>query len=199
MCSNFSTGQSEISLILVVILFARYQDPSARYLPFHYTVIPASALFAICHIKPSTMTLTVNNYVRRVAFLISWINRTSLFIVYFWFGLLKLISKSPAEALIADLHRITIGHLIRIKCFLLVLGTAECLIGILWLVPRFTKWTMIVFFSQMITTFLPLFITPDQTWSHFMVLSLSGQYILKNIVLVACALTIYQDYRLNRK
>ena len=53
-----------------------------------------------------------------------------------------------------------------------------------------------VFFSQMATTFLPLFIMPDQTWSHFLVLSLSGQYILKNIVLVACALTIFKDYRL---
>jgi len=37
---------------------------------------------------------------------------------------------------------------------------------------------------------------PDQTWNHFLVLSLSGQYILKNIVLIACALTIYKDYRL---
>ncbi|GGB09025.1 hypothetical protein [Puia dinghuensis] len=145
------------------------------------------------------MTLTANNYGQRIAFLISWVNRTSLFIVYFWFGLLKLISRSPAEALITNLHRMTIGHLMRIKCFLIVLGLAECLIGILWLVPKFTKWTMIVFFGQMITTFLPLFMMPDQTWNNFMVLSLPGQYILKNIVLVACALTIYQDYRLKRK
>ena len=141
------------------------------------------------------MTLAANSYGRRITYLIAWINRTALFIVYFWFGLLKLISKSPAEALITSLHRMTISHFIRIKCFLIVLGTTECLIGILWLMPKLTKWTIIIFFSQMITTFLPLFIMPDQTWSDFMVLSLSGQYILKNVVLVACALTIYQDYR----
>ncbi|HLZ89190.1 MAG TPA: DUF417 family protein, partial [Puia sp.] len=104
--------------------------------------------------------------------------------------------RSPAEALVTNLHRITIGHFIRIQCFLVTLGIIECTIGILWLVPKFTKWVIVVFFSQMFTTFLPLFIMRDQTWSDFAVLSLSGQYILKNIVLVACALTIYKDYRL---
>jgi uncharacterized membrane protein YkgB len=142
------------------------------------------------------MTLTANDYGHRISFSISWVNRVALFIIYFWFGFLKLISRSPAETLVTNLHRMTIGHVIRIHCFLITLGIAECTIGLLWLVPRFTKWTIIIFFSQMFTTFLPLFIMPDQTWSHFMVLSLSGQYILKNIVLIACALTIYQDYRL---
>ncbi|HZE83984.1 MAG TPA: DUF417 family protein [Puia sp.] len=141
------------------------------------------------------MTITVNNYWYRTL-AISWVNRASLFIIYFWFGLLKIVSRSPAEELITNLHRITIGHFIKIKCFLVALGITECTIGILWLVPRFTKWTIIIFFSQMLTTFLPLFIMPDQTWSNFLVLSLSGQYILKNIVLIACALTIYKDYRL---
>jgi len=140
------------------------------------------------------MTIT-NSYEPRGSLSISWINRISLFIIYFWFGLLKLISKSPAETLVTNLHRITIGHFIRIQCFLMALGFAECTIGLLWLVPKFTKWTIIIFFSQMATTFLPLFILRDQTWSDFLVLSLSGQYILKNIVLVACALTIYKDYR----
>src|SRR6266700_8091124 len=117
------------------------------------------------------MTIT-NSYRPRITLSISWINRAALFIIYFWFGLLKLISKSPAEALVTNLHRITIGHYIRIQCFLVALGIAECTIGILWLVPKFTKWTIIVFFSQLFTTFLPLFILRDQTWSDFLVLSL---------------------------
>jgi uncharacterized membrane protein YkgB len=142
------------------------------------------------------MTITDNSRWYRISLSIPWINRASLFIIYFWFGFLKLISKSPAEELVTNLHRITIGHFIRIQCFLIILGSIECTIGILWLVPKFTKWTIVVFFSQMVTTFLPLFIMPDQTWNHFLVLSLSGQYILKNIVLVACALTIFKDYRL---
>jgi len=161
-----------------------------------FPIIPALTLLAICHIKSCIMTLTANNYGQRISISMAWINRIALFIIYFWFGFLKLIARSPAEALVTSLHRITIGHFIRIQCFLVTLGVAECIIGILWLVPRFTKWTMIIFFAQLFTTFLPLFIMPDQTWSDFMVLSLPGQYILKNIVLVACALTIYRDYRL---
>lgn len=141
------------------------------------------------------MTLTANNSEVRISFPILWINRVSLFIIYFWFGLLKLISKSPAEALVTNLHRITVSHFIRINCFLFLLGGMECVIGILWLVPKITKLTLIFFLSQMIATFLPLFILRDQTWNDFLVLSLSGQYILKNIVLIACALTIYQDYQ----
>lgn len=172
--------------------------------PQLFTVTPALTLFAMCHkrdlagilIKPYNMTLTANNYGNRIPFSIAWTNRAALFIIYFWFGFLKLISRSPAEALVTNLHKITISHLIRIQCFLITLGAAECIIGILWLVPRFTKWAIILFFSQMFTAFLPLFIMPDETWNDFMVLSLSGQYILKNIVLVACALTIYRDYRL---
>jgi uncharacterized membrane protein YkgB len=145
------------------------------------------------------MTLTANNSEVRTSFPILWINRVSLFIIYFWFGLLKLLSKSPAEALVANLHRITVSRFIRINCFLFLLGGMECIIGILWLVPKTTKLTLIFFLSQMIATFLPLFIMRDQTWNDFLVLSLSGQYILKNIVLIACALTIYQDYRLKSR
>jgi uncharacterized membrane protein YkgB len=145
------------------------------------------------------MTITANRYWPRIALLTSWINRASLFIIYFWFGLLKLISRSPAETLVTNLHRLLIGHFIGIRYFLILLGIVECVIGILWLMPKFTKWAIIIFFTQMITTFLPLFIMPDQTWNQFPVLSLSGQYILKNIVLVACALNIYKDYRLNSR
>jgi len=141
------------------------------------------------------MTIT-NSYRFRIFFSVIWINRFALFIIYFWFGLLKIISKSPAEALITNLHRITISRLVGIRGFLVALGIMECAIGILWLVPKCTKWTLIVFFSQVLTTLLPLFILRDQTWSDFLVLSLSGQYILKNIVLIACALTIYKDYQL---
>ena len=164
--------------------------------PQSIPAIPALTLLAVCHIKPLIMTITDNSHWYRISLSIPWINRASLFIIYFWFGLLKLISKSPAEALVTNLHRITISHFIRIQCFLIILGITECTIGILWLVPKFTKLTIMVFFSQMATTFLPLFIMPDQTWNDFLVLSLSGQYILKNIVLVACALTIFKDYRL---
>ena len=122
-----------------------------------------------------------------------WINRIALFLIYFLFGFLKIISSSPAEQLIAHLHRMTLGAFVSIDKFLIILGAAECLIGILWLIPKLTKYALVIFLIQIATTFLPLVILPEDTWRDTLVLSLTGQYIFKNIVLIACALTIYKD------
>jgi hypothetical protein len=42
----------------------------------------------------------------------------------------------------------------------------------------------------MFGTVTPLFLFPEVTWSDVLVPTLEGQYILKNIVFVAAALTI---------
>jgi uncharacterized membrane protein YkgB len=122
-----------------------------------------------------------------------WVNRVALFVIYFWFGFLKIVSLSPAENLVVHLHRITLTQFISIDKFLILLGTAECLIGILWLVPRLTKFAIVIFLLQISTTFLPLVILREETWHNTLVLSLTGQYIFKNVVLIACAFTIYKD------
>jgi uncharacterized membrane protein YkgB len=113
------------------------------------------------------------------------------------FGALKVFSTSPAESLIAHLHQLTLYKFISIRAFLITLGMIECVIGTLWLIPSATKIVIIIFTAQMATTFLPLIILPQETWHHMMILSLSGQYILKNIVLVASAFTIYKDCQVN--
>jgi uncharacterized membrane protein YkgB len=122
-----------------------------------------------------------------------WINRIALFLIFFWFGFLKLVAKSPAESLISSLHRETIASILSLDHFLLLLGFAECVIGLLWLFPQLTRFALWVFLLQMSLTFLPLVIIPQETWNSFLVLSLSGQYILKNVVLIACAFTLYKD------
>jgi uncharacterized membrane protein YkgB len=127
-----------------------------------------------------------------------WLNRFALFTIFFWFGLLKIADRSPAETLIVSLHHATLVRHIPIDLFLEVLGATECLIGLLWLIPALTRYTLVLFLAQMTTTLLPLIFLPDQTWTQFLVLSLSGQYILKNIVLIACAFTLYTDCRLQR-
>ena len=121
------------------------------------------------------------------------VNSLSLFLIFFWFGLLKIISLSPAETLVTHLHHITLSSFISINKFLIVLGIVECIIGIMWLIPSLTKFVIIIFILQMLTTFLPLILLQNETWNNIMVLSLSGQYILKNIVLIASAYTIYKD------
>jgi len=47
----------------------------------------------------------------------------------------------------------------------------------------------------MLMTFLPLFILPEVTWSGFLVPTLEGQYIIKNIVIIATAIGIVTNLR----
>lgn len=121
-----------------------------------------------------------------------WLNRIALFIVFFWFGLLKILQISPAEQLVTNLHQATIAKLMPIGIFLIALGLAECLIGIIWLFPKLTKWAFWIFVFHMFTTFLPLLFLPNDTWQNTLVLTLTGQYIIKNVVLVASAFTIFK-------
>jgi uncharacterized membrane protein YkgB len=126
---------------------------------------------------------------------IIWVNRIALFVVFYWFGFLKLVNISPAEELVTRLHALTIGTLIPIDYFLIFLGVLECFIGLLWLVPKFTNIAFALFCTQMIATFLPLIMCPVETWQQIMVLTLTGQYIVKNVVLIASAVTIYFTWK----
>ncbi len=121
----------------------------------------------------------------------SWMNRAMIAIVYIWFGLLKVIGTSPAEGLVTKLFNMTLSPFMSIQQFLIVLGVAECLIGFLWLFPRLTKVAFWVMISHLFTTFLPVLILPNETWQSFMSLTLTGQYIIKNVVLLSAAWFIY--------
>ncbi|WP_298413228.1 hypothetical protein [Hydrotalea sp.] len=127
----------------------------------------------------------------RVFNAIVWFNRLALAIVFIWFGYLKIIQVSPAEALVQHLHSITLVRYIPINTFLVLLGMVEVAVGILWLFPQLTKLAFICFGLHMFTTFLPLFYLTADTWQHAFVLTLTGQYIVKNIVLIASAFTIW--------
>ncbi|MEA5141785.1 hypothetical protein [Arcicella rigui] len=125
-------------------------------------------------------------------FSVIWLNRLALFIVFFWFGFLKIVGLSPAEQIVSQLHHLTIEKFISVNAFIPFLGIFECVIGIIWLFPRYTKAAFYLFCCQMATTFLPLLLMPNETWQSSFALSLSGQYIIKNVVLIASAYTVYK-------
>ena len=70
---------------------------------------------------------------------IIWFSRVSIFVVYFWFGILKALGVSPAESLVHQLFNITLSPLSSFPFFLISFGLFECLIGILWLIPKLTN------------------------------------------------------------
>ena len=52
------------------------------------------------------------------------------------------------------------------------------------------RFTLLLLVGQMLGAVTPLLLFPELTWSQFLVPTLEGQYILKNIVVVSAALTI---------
>ncbi len=115
--------------------------------------------------------------------------RSALFIVFFWFGLLKVLGLSPAETLVQNLFEHTIPF-VSFPTFLTFFGFLEMLIGALFLLPKATRGVIPLLFLHMLTTALPLIMLPEVTWSAPFVPTLVGQYIIKNVVIIAGAMSI---------
>lgn len=115
--------------------------------------------------------------------------RVGLFIVFFWFGLLKVIGLSPASGVVERLFENTIPFM-GFDVFLVIFGVFECLIGILFLIRGLERLVIPLLLIHMVTTFGPLVFLPGETWQSFMVPTLEGQYIIKNVVLIAAAIGI---------
>jgi uncharacterized membrane protein YphA (DoxX/SURF4 family) len=113
--------------------------------------------------------------------------RISLGIVFFWFGMLKFFEGlSPAEELV----RSTVSF-VDPDFFLPVLAAWESLIGIGLITGKFLRVTILLLFLQMPGTALPLLILPEKVWTVFPYgLTLEGQYIVKNLVLIGAGLVI---------
>lgn len=119
------------------------------------------------------------------------LSRIALFLIYFWFGLLKVIGESPASEMVHHLLLKTMPFF-PFNSFIVLFGLFEMVIGILFVIPGKERWALILFAIHMVTTILPLFVMAE-VWSKFLVPTLEGQYIVKNIALIACALTIWSS------
>lgn len=118
--------------------------------------------------------------------------RVALGVVFFWFGVLKFFpGMSPAESLAGrTIEAISFG-LVSQQVALLILAIWECAIGLGLLTGRFMRATLLLLFVQMLGTIMPLFIFPSETWVVFPIApTLEGQYIIKNVVLIAGAVIL---------
>lgn len=117
----------------------------------------------------------------------AWVARVSLFVIFFYFGFLKIIGASPANQLaIGFAEHMGMGQIAH-ELYLLLAGI-ECLIGILILFPRLTRIALFIMFGHMLLVCAPLVLYPEATWLAPFVPNLEGQYIIKNAALVALAL-----------
>lgn len=113
--------------------------------------------------------------------------RLALGIVFIWFGALKMIGElSPAYDLVAA----TIYWLTP-EIIIPLIGLWEVAIGVAFLFPPLTRLALLLLIPQMPATFLPLVLLPEVTFTVIpWGLTLEGQYIVKNLVIIACALII---------
>ncbi|MEK7552978.1 MAG: hypothetical protein AAB505_02645 [Patescibacteria group bacterium] len=126
----------------------------------------------------------IGNFFRRIFVPVA---RTGLFVVFFWFGALKVFGLSPATPLVQALFERTISFL-PFSSFIILFGVLEMIIGVLFLFRGYERAASSILFLHMITTILPLFLVPQATWSGFLVPTLEGQYIIKNLLIISTAI-----------
>ncbi|MDC3079601.1 hypothetical protein OA336_02550 [Flavobacteriaceae bacterium] len=120
--------------------------------------------------------------------------RIPLFVIFFWFGLLKVIELSPAQGLIID--TVYWMPFLRPEDWVIVIGYWEMLIGLFFLAKKTTFYAMLLLFLQMSGTFMPLLLLPSVTFqnSNFLLPTLEGQYIIKNIIIITSAIVVGRYY-----
>ena len=116
--------------------------------------------------------------------------RIPLFIIFFWFGFLKIIDLSPAQQFVQD--TVYWMPFLSAADWTVVIGVWEVFIALFFLFKRTTFIAMILLMIQMTGTFLPLVILPEVTFqnSNPLLPTLEGQYIIKNIIIITAALII---------
>jgi len=112
--------------------------------------------------------------------------RFSLAVIFIWFGILKPLGMSPAEHLVRN----TV-YWFDPDIFVPILGMWEVAIGVGLLFRPLLRFAILLLFLQMPGTFLPLVLLPEVCFTRFPVgLTLEGQYIIKNLILIAAALVV---------
>ena len=115
------------------------------------------------------------------------VTRTALFVVFFWFGFVKLMGHSEAAGLALALATKTVGAS-HFHMMFDTLAIVECVIGILCLIPQAVRLVVAMLFVHMTIVCAPLLLVPELTWQRILVPTLIGQYIIKNVLVVAAAI-----------
>ena len=119
----------------------------------------------------------------------------SIGMVYLWFGLLKFFPNvSPAEELAkSTVDQLTFGLLPSNFSFI-VLAIWETIIGILLLLNLYNRVVIIAALVHIVFTFSPLFFFPELVFKEVpFSLTLVGQYIAKNIIILSALLLLFTE------
>lgn len=150
------------------------------------------------------MERLTNLYHRADEQIVAWMSsngtvwlRVSIGIIFVWFGVLKFFpGLSPAEDLAINTIRIVTLGLIPDHLIIYGLATLETLIGLGLIVHAWLRFTLLLLFMQMAGTFLPILFFPEDVFTRFpYALTLEGQYIIKNLIIVSAGIVIGSTVR----
>jgi len=121
--------------------------------------------------------------------------RITIGLIYVLFGFLKFLPNySPAEALAGETIELITFGVFSGKVALFSLAIIECLIGLGLMLQIQTKWVVRIALWHMLCTFIPMILLPNASFTQNPYsLSLVGQYILKNLIIVSALLLIYTN------
>jgi uncharacterized membrane protein YkgB len=113
--------------------------------------------------------------------------RFAVAVVFIWFGVLKVIDRSPVAELVAG----TV-YFLPAEEFVRFLGVWEIVVGIGLLIPVALRLTLALFWAQMAGTFLVLILHPDLAFQdgNPLLLTVTGEFVIKNLVLISAGLVI---------
>lgn len=118
--------------------------------------------------------------------------RISIGIIFLWFGLIKFFSGlSPIEDLALRTVRVLTFNMFSDSAMAAGLATLECLIGIGLLTGIFLRATLLLLMLQLIGAISPVFIFPHEVFKIIPIVpTLSGQYIIKDIVIISAGILL---------
>lgn len=131
--------------------------------------------------------------------LISFSNRfavgaaqVGLAVIFLWFGILKLVGVSSVHDLIITLTN-TLAPNLNGESVLIGLGVLEILIALTIIDRQLLRLSILFLVIHLILVSLPLFVLPELTWNGFLIPTLTGQYILKNILIATSGMVVLAD------
>ena len=113
--------------------------------------------------------------------------RVALGLIFLWFGVLKLFDSSPVVEILKHTY-----SFLPLKPFAAALGAWEVLVGVGLLVKRALRCTLALVCLHLAGTFTALLLGPGLFFHHGnpLWLTVEGEFVMKNMVLVAAGLVI---------
>ncbi|MBI3626896.1 hypothetical protein HY224_02535 [Candidatus Uhrbacteria bacterium] len=113
--------------------------------------------------------------------------RVALGFVFLWFGALKLAGLSPVAGMIGATY-----SFLPLAITLKMLGAWEMLVGLGLVFKIHLRVVLFLLWVHMAGTLLSLFLKPGMFFTHGnpLWLTMEGEFVIKNIILIACGLVI---------